>query len=43
MNVYVNKYEFVHEAGDQTKKKNYEKITEISASLAFLALPMEER
>ena len=45
MNVlHVNKYEFVvHEVGDQTKKKNYGKITEISASLAFLTLPMEQR
>jgi hypothetical protein len=25
------------------KKKNYGKITEISASLAFLTLPMEQR
>jgi hypothetical protein len=44
MNVlYVNIYEFVHEGGDQTKKKNYEKRTEISVSLAFLTLPMEKR
>jgi hypothetical protein len=44
MNVlYVNKKEFVHEVGDQTKKKNYRKITEISASLTFLTLPMEHR
>ena len=41
--VHVNKQEFVHEFGDQTKKKNYGKIREISASLAFLTLPMEER
>jgi len=27
----------------KTKKKNYGKITEISAPLAFLTLPMEER
>jgi hypothetical protein len=33
----------MHKVGDKTKKKNYEKITEISASLAFLTLPMEER
>jgi hypothetical protein len=33
----------VYVTGDQTKKKNYGKITEISASLAFLTLPMEER
>jgi hypothetical protein len=33
----------VHEVGDKTKKKNYGKIQEISASLAFLPLPMEER
>jgi hypothetical protein len=31
----------VHEVGDQTKKKNYGKITKISA--AFLTLPIEER
>jgi hypothetical protein len=43
MNVlYVNK-NFVHQVGDQTKKKNYGKIAEISASLSFLTLPMEER
>jgi len=33
----------VPEVGDQTKKKNYGKITEISASFAFITLPMEER
>jgi hypothetical protein len=33
----------VLEVGDQTKKKYYGKITEISASLAFLPLPMEKR
>jgi hypothetical protein len=44
MNVlYVNKQELVHEIGDQTKEKNYGKITEISALLAFLTLPMEKR
>jgi hypothetical protein len=33
----------VHEFGDQTKKKNYGKRTEISPSLAFVTLPMEKR
>jgi hypothetical protein len=32
----------VHQVGDQTQKKNYGKI-KISASLAYLTLPMEER
>jgi hypothetical protein len=33
----------MHEVENQTKKKNYEKVTEISTSLAFLTLPVEER
>jgi hypothetical protein len=32
----------VHSVGKQ-RKKNYGKITEISALLAFLTLPMEQR
>jgi hypothetical protein len=44
MNVlYVINENLCMKLGDQTKKKNYGKIIEISASLTFLTLPMEER